>query len=339
MQPDQEPAVRVAGGLGHHVELVVLVAAVGLRLAQVVRQAGGPQDRAGDTEGGAADQVEVADALGARLPDPAVHQQVGRVLEVGTEQLDALADLVDRTRGQVLRDAARADVRVVHPQPGDQLEQVEHGLALAEAEDHRGQRAELHATGRQRDQVGGHPVELHHQHPDDAGPLRDLVGDAEQLLDREAVRRLVEQRGEVVHPGHERDGLGPVAVLEVLLDAGVEVPDADAGLGDGLAVQLEDQPEHAVGRRVLRAHVHHDALGVLVGDALDHGVPVLTGDGEDGALGGLPAARRGCVVGRARRGGALVRHVLGRAHQVYDLRWSGGGISAPLYSTGMPPSG
>ena len=27
------------------------------------------------------------------------------------------------------------------------------------------------------------------------------------------------------------------------------------------------------------------------------------------------------------------------AHQEYDLRWSGGGTVAPLYSTGMPPSG
>ena len=33
--------------------------------------------------------------------------------------------------------------------------------------------------------------------------------------------------------------------------------------------------------------------------------------------------------------------VVGRrvGHQLYDLRWSGAGIWAPLYSTGMPPSG
>ena len=30
---------------------------------------------------------------------------------------------------------------------------------------------------------------------------------------------------------------------------------------------------------------------------------------------------------------------LGLGHQLYDLRVSGGGIVAPLYSTGMPPSG
>ena len=26
-------------------------------------------------------------------------------------------------------------------------------------------------------------------------------------------------------------------------------------------------------------------------------------------------------------------------HQLYDLRWSGGGTEPPLYSTGMPPKG
>ena len=84
--------------------------------------------------------------------------------------------------------------------------------------------------------------------------------DAEQPLDAEAVGRLVEERREVVHARAERDALGPGAELHVLLDAGVQVADAAAGLGDRLAVELEDQPEHAVGRRVLRAHVDDDAL-------------------------------------------------------------------------------
>ena len=34
----------------------------------------------------------------------------------------------------------------------------------------------------------------------------------------------------------------------------------------------------------------------------------------------------------------VVSLVVGR-HQLYALRWSGGGTVPPLYSTGMPPSG
>ena len=83
-------------------------------------------------------------------------------------------------------------------------------------------------------------------------------------------------------------------------------------------------------RRVLRAHVDDDALLALVGDAGDDGVPVLAGDGEDPALGGL------------RLGGAVrvaVAVALSVVVMQYALRLSGGGIVAPLYSTGMPPSG
>src|ERR1700733_15341378 len=47
-------------------------------------------------------------------------------------------------------------------------------------------------------------------------------GHAEQLLDAEAVGRLVEERRQVIGPGQERDALGPGAELGVLLDPGVQ---------------------------------------------------------------------------------------------------------------------
>jgi hypothetical protein len=218
---------------------------------------------------------------------------------------------------------------VVHPQAGDHLEHVEDQLALAEGVRHRGERTELEPAGREGDQVAADPVQLHAEHPDHLGARRRL--DAEQLLDAQAVGRLVEDRRQVVHARHEGDALHPVAVLEVLLDAGVQVADDGAALGDGLALELHHQPEHAVGGRVLRTHVHDDAL--VVHGAAEHALPVATGDGVDGALGGLPGARR-VGVGRAGRGQGLVVH--GHA---YDLRSSGGGTCAPLYSTGTPPSG
>ena len=63
-------------------------------------------------------------------------------------------------------------------------------------------------------------------------------------------------------------------------------------LGDRLALELEHQPQHAVGRRVLRAHVDDDALfGRLLGAAAEDLVPVAAGDGVDAALGGLGDAR------------------------------------------------
>ena len=47
--------------------------------------------------------------------------------------------------------------------------------------------------------------------------------------------------------------------------------------------------------------------------------------------------REDVVVARPR--GLGLRELGVGAHQLYDLRWSGGGMVAPLYSTGIPPSG
>jgi hypothetical protein len=85
--------------------------------------------------------------------------------------------------------------------------------------------------------------------------------------------------------------MGPGAVLGVLLDAGVQVADGHPRLGHRLALEVEDQPEDAVGRGVLWAHVHDEAfLAVRIG-AEGH-VPVAAGDGVDAALSGLARAGR-----------------------------------------------
>ena len=214
-------------------------------------------------------------------------------------------------------------------------------LALAEAEDHRGERAELHAAGREGDQVGGDPVELHHHHADDRGPLGDLVGDAEQLLDGEAVRRLVEERRQVVHARHERDALGPrcgtrgssrcrCAGSRCRTRASVTVSPSSSRISrstpcvDGCCGPMLTTTRSCA---VLR-------------DALDDVVPVLAGDGVDAC------PRWSARLRRERRQRRLGRR---RCRCPRTRRWSvirstpsaasGGGISAPLYSTGMPPSG
>ena len=66
---------------------------------------------------------------------------------------------------------------------------------------------------------------------------------------------LAEQRADVLERVHVADGLVVVGVLAQLLDAAVEVAEDRVEVDDLLAVELEHDPQHAVGRRVLRAHV------------------------------------------------------------------------------------
>ena len=83
----------------------------------------------------------------------------------------------------------------------------------------------------------------------------------QQLFDRKAIAEVVRHRTEVVDAiGHRNDLLVELR-LAGLLDAGVEEADVGHHAQNGLAVDLEHQAEHAMRRRVLRAHVQdHGAI-------------------------------------------------------------------------------
>jgi hypothetical protein len=62
----------------------------------------------------------------------------------------------------------------------------------------------------------------------------------------------------------------------------VQVADSAAGLSDCFTLDLQDQPQHAMGGRVLRTHVHDDAFtGIPTAGGLDDLLPVLTDDSDD----------------------------------------------------------
>ena len=163
-------------------------------------------------------------------------------------------------------------------------------LALPETHRHAGQGAQFHAAGGHGHQMRRDTGQIHQQDPDHLGPPGNL--DAQQLFDGHAVRGLVEGRREVVGAGDEGDALRPVAELAGLLDPGVQVADHRSGLHHRLALDLQDQPEHAVGGRVLGPHVHDDAFVAVTAVAAQtaevalgqHVLPVPTGDGEDPAF-------------------------------------------------------
>src|SRR5207245_8586614 len=93
--------------------------------------------------------------------------------------------------------------------------------------------------------------------------------DPQEALDGQAVAEFVEERREVVRTRNERDPLHPGSVLGVLLDPGVQVTDDRLAADHDLPVQLQKETEHAVGRRMLRAHVDdHRLLAGLAGSKI-----------------------------------------------------------------------
>jgi hypothetical protein len=147
---------------------------------------------------------------------------------------------------------------VVHPQAGDLLEEAKHLLALAPAVEHHRHRPEVHAVGGHEQQVRRHTVELAHEHADPGGSFGDL--DAEERLGGQGEHQLVEERRGVVHAGGVGGTLQVGEVLTGLLHAGVEVPDDRLGAHDRSRPQLDHEPQHTVGARVLGPHVEDHRL-------------------------------------------------------------------------------
>ena len=82
----------------------------------------------------------------------------------------------------------------------------------------------------------------------------------EQRLDGAAEGHRVEVVGEVVHPLDDRDDLPVGLVLGGLLDAGVDVADDRLEVAHDLALERDQQAQHAVGGRVVRAEVQRQQL-------------------------------------------------------------------------------
>jgi hypothetical protein len=106
------------------------------------------------------------------------------------------------------------------------------------------------------------PVQLAEQRPHPAGLFRHL--EVEQLLDGKHEDELVVLERDVVDARPVRDAFPPRLVLHRLLEAGVEVTDDRADSDDLLAVEVDDEAQHAVRRRMVRAEVDlKDVAGLL----------------------------------------------------------------------------
>ncbi len=149
--------------------------------------------------------------------------------------------------------AADPEVVEEHPLAGQGGQHLDDLVALDEAPQDRGQAAEVEGEPAHEQGVAGDPVQLAREDPDVLGPARDL--DVVELLEGDHRRPLAEQRADVLERVHVADRLVVVGVLAQLLDAAVEVAEDRIEVDDLLAVDLEDDPQDAVGRRVLGPHV------------------------------------------------------------------------------------
>jgi hypothetical protein len=243
-----------------NVELILLVAGVRFVLAEIEADAGTAEIRAGETVG---DRVRLRDHPDVDRPvheDLVARQQPENLVEDGQKLIAKGVDVVRPALGHVALETADAGIARGEARAGEFLEQFVEFLALGETIHKHRPGARIDAEGAEAHEVRGDARELGGDDADRLTARRHLeFGEA---LDRDGVGHVVRERGEVVQPvrvGHE---LVVGHVLRDLLVAAVQVADDRVALRQDLAVEFHLQAEHAVGRRMRRAHRERHLFGL-----------------------------------------------------------------------------
>ena len=168
--------------------------------------------------------------------------------------------LFDPTLGKIVLDAADAIEVGMEATAGRRLDHVEDVFAVAEGEEHRRDRTDLH---RHVAEEQHHVRDARQLEEDGADVLRARRGfDIHQLFGREDERHFVGEAAQPVDAVDEGGHLRIGAHLGELFVAAVHVAHDRLGRHDLLTVELDEHAQRAVGRGVLRADVEGHALGL-----------------------------------------------------------------------------
>ena len=273
LHADDLAGVTIAMRADRDVEFHLLVAFVGLRLAQIPGRAGPTEHRAGETPLPAILQRDDADIDVALFEDAVLDEEIMQILQDGRKGLAPSTDVLDQPRRAI--DMHPAGAEIVGMQTGAGCALVEHHelLALLEAPQRRRQRAAIHGLRRHIEQMRQNAADLAEQDPDQLGAARHL--DRHQILDGEAECVLLVHRSTIVEPVEIRDVLEVGPRLHELLRASVQQADVRIDPFDDLTIELEHEAQNPMGGRVLWAEVDRKItfrVGGLGPIRDDHGV-------------------------------------------------------------------
>ena len=238
---DHEAVVAVAIGPDRNVEVHAVIDFVWLRAADVPRNAGCPDHRAGEAPGDRVVLVDRADVDVALLEDSVVGDQRDGVLENLQAVVEEIADLVQHRRRNVLADAADAVIIGVHARAGHMLVELHDVFAHFEQPQVGRHRADVHDVAAEVEHVVRDAGQLRHHRADVLGADRDL--EAEQLFDGEHEAVLHAHRRAVIEAVEVGQRLLVGLVLDQLFGAAVEQADVRIDALDDFAVEFEDQAE------------------------------------------------------------------------------------------------
>ena len=259
---DAVAVVAVAVLADGDVEFHLLVALIGLALAQVPGGTGAAHHHARETPFPAGLEIDHADIDIALLEDAVVGQQPFQIVADLEERIAPFGDVVDQRGRQVLVDAAGPDIGRVHARAAGPLVEDHQLLALLEAPERRRQRADVHGLRGDVEDMREDAADLGIEHADELAAARH--GHAHQLLDRERIGMLLVHRRDIVEPVEIGQRLEIGLGLDQLLGAAMQQADMRVDTLDDLAVELQHQAQHAVRRRMLRAEIDREVADVVL---------------------------------------------------------------------------
>src|SRR5919199_119219 len=257
--PNPVRGLNIPSLVGDNVEVEILVPAIGIVTAHVVADTGAPQ--------GWPREAHLDSFLLRNLPDvPGAGNEdlitLYEVYEVRPEALFQVFYVLPHPLGHTLREvglhAPDADVVEHHPRSGYGLEHVLYTLALPESIQDRGERPEFQQQEAYGGDVAHDATKLVQQSTYGIRAGRYLR--VQEILDRQAVAVF---HGDVVHVVYaicDRDDCRIHAVLRDLLLTTMQVAHYRVATDHGLTVELQDQSQEAVHRRMLRSHIHVQGL-------------------------------------------------------------------------------
>src|SRR5271166_777222 len=263
--PENKARPDVAIVLDGHLELELLVARVRHVTAQVPVDARCTSRWSGYAERDGVFGAEMADTFEAIDPDGIAGEEILILIDFFRQGLDELLNPAEQINGRLQCKPSDAKIGRHHALAGDMLEDAEDLFTFAEGVEEDSHRADVQGVRAQPNQVRIQSRKLVQEHPYPLGTRRNL--DLEQLFDGEAVNKIVRKRGKIVNAVGQRDNLLVELRLAGLLDSGVQISDVRDHLENRLAVDFDYQAENAVGRGVLRSHIHDHrrVFGTLCG--------------------------------------------------------------------------
>ena len=330
----QISVVAVTVNTNRDIELDLVIRVIGSTLADVPRDTRSSEHNTREGEVQGISSRDGSDILQSLDPDTVVCKHLLGLVDSVTKLGRPLVDVVEQTNGDILMHTTGANIcgvetRTRHTlveflqttmlapsQPPLQFTtpKTHHQLlSLLEPPQERRKRTNIHSVRQNRHKMVQDTRQLAKQRPNPLCPLRNL--NIEQLLHSQRKTLFIGHHRDVIQPIKVRQRLQIRPVLAQLLRATMQQTNVGIRANNLLAVELENQPQHAVGGRMLGAKVDCVMAHLARGDVV--------------RLGGFGALRGLFLDGRLVVGIEGGREVLAYGEDAGALVGGlGGGISA-----------